>query len=974
MKHFITEGFTRFFIVLLFSLLLLANPSYANSINSPNTANLSSLGKPTVSLNTDPVSPQGKNSIIKITTTSQNIPDPLYKYWIFESGTWRTLREYAPEPSISWKPIKEGKYGVAVWVKSKESSTSSYDIGTGLNYYIISRPTGPPKKNQLILPGDIIKKHEKVITDSKTQYTIKFDGKIDGTMTRGPIGYGPYNQGFQPNIRVRLTNEGDTDIVNPRLVVNDKRDWFDVTDLVNRIISPYSSELEKALAIWYFQQSNRFHATTWDKEVQDPIKMLNVYGYTLCNDDSSVLADLLRTTGLQTRTGHPVAHSTTEVFFDNSYHLLDGDRGVFAFLRDNKTIASEDQIVHDRDLLKRVHAYNILQQDNRAIDELNASLYSYHGIRKTDHESHTGHTMNYTLRPNEWIEWRWDHIGKQYTAGKPMTTDTWTTNGEGDLLAAFGQKAHDKLCNGRMYYCPDLNNVDIAKKGTLSYINTIWSTSEELPMLYPENSSMPSSITWKIKSPYVIVGGNVEIGYYRKNNGNIEILVSEDGAKWNRVWTSDENGTQNELVDLDKFLSSPNSPQYQYFIKVNMKNSGFNNNIGLNHIAFDTDIQMAPLSLPELEVGLNNITYTDDTNSLRKVSVLHEWIERKSITPPEAPKEPIFPVDGDTVNDTKFSFKWMHPKGNNSIIDYQFQLSAYPDMRWPLSPNFNKLVSLTPDKGKAQWTVPYIGLLNPSTTYYWRVRALNSEGIWGPWSKTWSFQCQAPGVPLNVSTSFDHNSGTVTLSWKPNTTGTSPIRYKVYASNEKGFTANDNEYLRYMGHGFCSSVEDYINTKNLGMVKTPSNLLTTSNKTNLIVVSSSLSVPNANKAYYRVVALDKYGNESGPSDYAETPRPFIYTRPLITAQVGKQYIYKPQSINSIGDLTTRITPVSHYSSAFWDKESIKFSLKEAPHWLNIRSNGEIKGVPDQKGIYNVVLVAHSSKGTSSEQNFQICVE
>ncbi len=53
-------------------------------------------------------------------------------------------------------------------------------------------------------------------------------------------------------------------------------------------------------------------------------------------------------------------------------------------------------------------------------------------------------------------------------------------------------------------------------------------------------------------------------------------------------------------------------------------------------------------------------------------------------------------------------------------------------MKWPLSMSFAKLVSRTADAGNARYTLPGPGLLNPDTTYYWRVRRRTTRGSGGP--------------------------------------------------------------------------------------------------------------------------------------------------------------------------------------------------------------------------------------------------
>ncbi len=58
--------------------------------------------------------------------------------------------------------------------------------------------------------------------------------------------------------------------------------------------------------------------------------------------------------------------------------------------------------------------------------------------------------------------------------------------------------------------------------------------------------------------------------------------------------------------------------------------------------------------------------------------------------------------------------------------------------------SFYKRISRTADKGKAQYSLPYTGLLTPDKRYYWRVRAKDAKGVWGQWSKTWSFTPRGP--------------------------------------------------------------------------------------------------------------------------------------------------------------------------------------------------------------------------------------
>jgi hypothetical protein len=215
--------------------------------------------------------------------------------------------------------------------------------------------------------------------------------------------------------------------------------------------------------------------------------------------------------------------------------------------------------------------------------------------------------------------------------------------------------------------------------------------------------------------------------------------------------------------------------------------------------------------------------------------------------------------------------------------------------------------------------------------------------------------------------------GTVLLTWDVNPQGSECVAFKVYASDEKGFTPSDTEYDVLMGRGFCRTLEEYeARSDAKEMVRTPLNYAMSTSERQQLVVGPDVAFRNANKAYYRVVAVDAVGLASGPSDYAEAPRPFIYTRPDSRATVGKRWEYRPRSLASIGDLRSK----PGYKSAFWGRETQTFSLVRAPKWLTIDPDtGHIAGVPpaDAVGAGSVTFRVTDNRGKTAEQTFEIRV-
>jgi hypothetical protein len=361
---------------------------------------------------------------------------------------------------------------------------------------------------------------------------------------------------------------------------------------------------------------------------------------------------------------------------------------------------------------------------------------------------------------------------------------------------------------------------------------------------------------------------------------------------------------------------------------------------------------MAPLSLPEMGIGENEFTYVDETVGERHVRITHEWVERSASAPPAAPQAPISPREGDEFNGTDVRFEWEPAvdSDGDEIADYHFELSSRPDMKWPLSMSFAKLISRTSDAGRARYTLQAPGELSPDREYYWHVRAKDAQGVWGPWSQTWRFTPRGPAPPVNVRLEFDRESNAGVLRWSPNPLGRKPAVYRIYASNEKGFSVSDDPFI------VAAGIYDAA-TKSVSKSPTqfPANFVSETSATELTAIGNSVQLAAANKVYYRVVAVDARGKRSGPSDYAEAPRPIVYSQPTTQAKRGVEYRYQVRATSSLGDLRMRVVDGREVTN-YWNAEQPHFHLEKGPSWLVIdEKTGLLSGTPPLAGQFEVVV-------------------
>jgi hypothetical protein len=753
-------------------------------------------------------------------------------------------------------------------------------------------------------PGDVAKRHVEEIAKAEHKYSIIHGGTMDGTNCRTPIGCGICREGaieqtWQSNRAVRMENVGPCDVVNPWLS-NGRNNFRNMDEIVAAAVTPGMSDKEKALALWFQQISQRFHRAGDGQETGDPVKVFNTYGHNPCGSDAIIMGGLWRKVGLKGAPVRLVSHAIAQVSYDDGWHVMDGDLDSIFLLRDNETVASDRELARDHDLVKRTHTYGILLPDGRGKDEAYSAMFVCEDPIKGQRRCKEDTTMDMTLRPGEALVWRWGHLSPAKYMWQKIRPDY-----------------PDTVCNGLWEYRPDFSK-DLWKKGAATVENITAGPGE-----LGAEEGQTGTITWTMRSPYVFVGGRLEV-----EGSEAEFAVSPDGKRW-------EDAGKN----LDKFFPTDGPPRYQYQLRCRLSGKA-----KLKRLAVINDLQMALLALPEMTVGENTFTYTDKSPGERKVRITHEWVERSTSRPPQAPPAAVYPPDAGQSDGTGIVFRWTAPQDpdGDKIADYHFELADRADMKWPLSMSFYKLISRTADKGKPQYTLPCAGLLTPDKPYYWRVRAKNEKGVWGPWSRTWSFTPRGPGYPLDVALDYDRDKGAGTLKWKPNPLGRRPAKYRVYGSDEKGFSVSDVPYK--VNVGISKELPSQF----------PPNFIAETTDTELLVLGGEVALPAANKTYYRVVAVDGQGQRSGPSDYAVAPRPVIYSKPVVQAKVGAEYRGQVSANRSLGDLRLH----SPETPNFWDVEKPKYVMEQAPSWLKLDvATGTLSGIPDAAGKFEVAITA-----------------
>lgn len=130
--------------------------------------------------------------------------------------------------------------------------------------------------------------------------------------------------------------------VNPTVIGDMAPDFTSLKGIVGAVVTPDMSDEQKAITLWRFTMNNLYDGR-WGTSL-DALEQLDVYGYGYCGTFASVLEGLWWASGLKGRHVNIGNHAATEVYYDNAWHYLDAHRRCYFLLKDNKTIASLDDL------------------------------------------------------------------------------------------------------------------------------------------------------------------------------------------------------------------------------------------------------------------------------------------------------------------------------------------------------------------------------------------------------------------------------------------------------------------------------------------------------------------------------------------------------------------------------------------------------------------------------------------------------
>lgn len=562
---------------------------------------------------------------------------------------------------------------------------------------------------------DGLKTFSRVVKEQSAEYLVEVGGTLD-----------------PENVEIRIENLGDGPVKDPWITVNEEYDWFDIDTMVREITRNCATDEEKAMAIWEWVHWRRFQRSPNDNSSLHPVRAMNGYGYGICGHTSSWIKAFCRAAGIQARVWEIAGHTVSEVYYDGGWHMLDGNVKVFYLARDNRTVASMEELMKDKWLVERtIHPRDpwVRQDDPPG---RNIQFVRYLITEKNnwisdgyDSENRKDYSMSWTLKPGETLTRWWEP-----SLGKFESPDR-------------NPLAPERYANGRLEWEPDLTQIDIRPYIEIGENATTRGQDGQSPAIHPLYLqdrvlyTRPSRVNLHIRTPYPAVGGRFFCRLVKGGeSGEMAEVAFGGGGESDRLYNWQwGSGEQDIELDLGPSIMKA-APLYNYRMVFYFKSSAENDSqSGVDAFRSVTDLQVSPHSLPALKLDGNVVRYRDSSEKPRAVRITHTWREVSGNRPPSAPNAAT--VSGE-VKSLAPPLGWKaatDPDRGDSVTDYQVMVSLRPDCRWPLSPSLYRNVG----SATTEWKVPE-SFLNPGTTYYWKVRARDSRGAIGPWSDVFSFR------------------------------------------------------------------------------------------------------------------------------------------------------------------------------------------------------------------------------------------
>jgi hypothetical protein len=414
------------------------------------------------------------------------------------------------------------------------------------------------------------------------------------------------------NQSLTIENLGPARVEGIKVLTDHTTDTTTVKAILQCVLNGVETDRDKALALWQFIQDYSYSWQTAKEGIEpfDPVRLVNVYGYGLCDTSANSLALLWEASGGVARVWYLTGHVVPELYYDGAWHLLDPDHRVYYLKDDNRTIASVEEVATSPTLILRM-------TDEKGRDPAGYRAESIARLYTTQDDNTVfrplGHINNTALLNL--------HSGERLVryAGRKM-----------GYFSKFPGKEPRSYSNAELIFEPNLR--------TYFWQNNFWAhrglalttdDSIESPALHLAEGKSKGECIVHIESPFVIVRSSLRLTVVKQSEeSSCRVLIGFPGReRWDEVFSAPERG----IVEYRLDLSSAIAGRYEFFLKFELA-GGSSTDIGIDALGLHSIVQCSPKTFPTLQRGKNAVRISYETPQIQAKPMLritYAWDEKR---------------------------------------------------------------------------------------------------------------------------------------------------------------------------------------------------------------------------------------------------------------------------------------------------------------------------------------------------------
>jgi hypothetical protein len=419
------------------------------------------------------------------------------------------------------------------------------------------------------------------------------------------------------------------EVCNIKVVTDANPDYADIGSMLHSMTANWSTPEEKCWAVWYWNHIARRQTSPMNlhgRELTDPIRQFNDYGYTMCSTVSGVNCGIWGAMGLDVRFWDITLHTVAEVQYDDGWHMYDSSLSAIYTRCDGTTIASVQEIGaagacaasggrHEPGHIARYHCVNGTSRNGflTGCDTLRSLAEEYNcfnpgGLKYRYYYNNwaLGHRYSLNLRDGECYTRHYRRLDADspnqqrhgdrgdYTADPAYYV---ANNGKDPESANPRYRIRG---NGLRTWTPPLSADGLRRNAHATL--AVHSSSSGVE---PVEADRLGEIVFKVEGANVLTSLTVKATLLRKTDADLAAIAisTTNGLAWQEVFRSTATGEQPVELKLRDEVNGA----YEVLVKVQLQGKAAAADAQLRHLAFDAVTMLNSKTQPSLRLGQNTV-------------------------------------------------------------------------------------------------------------------------------------------------------------------------------------------------------------------------------------------------------------------------------------------------------------------------------------------------------------------------------